>query len=1520
VTADQQPLIPLIQLLTSLVSVAVLKIHLVFDHVHSGKYSKWDSNVYLLDLGVNDRLTQTFDSAIQLGPSPATPPALAWAIILWQLNYVAEITRDDRDKTMDGQPGRTVSMPTPSALEDAILPLAQLTQEETHASKLLADACVDHGVLGLMAQLINIGMAGFGTVVDRVSRDRFRLVFLQVIRAALAGGCLDYHTELIVAAHTIMTGDRSFHNWTAKDSLPYGDPVVAFCLADKGILRSLLTDEANLRYPYELAPFLKFYSALIRGWKAGEDGIPILFAELTNKRTLMQRLPDGFKGYRPVNDDDDQNGVALSEQLSQFKKSSPSRFPTQQRLLGSVAQNEAQGYMVINVNTRGTVVDDTAVPFVVVWNYPHSALHYLVHLLSTFSVGSNKVETSTKEPASLESATEIIGFFADLMHSSLQGKKSRGDQGPCSPEVLEALEIHTGDNQDTTSLVLSIFEQELRHLCQEPSNEGSLELLINCTHFLQALVVIAPNRVWPWLARSKLLESDGNGGSLATILIGTEMVLGRYEFLIGCIRLFSSLIDDAVERSVARKSSSRALTRMNAATTSSSGTSDKIMSNTLLTFGRTLASIYEGSLGWRYNRIEDRLEINIGICEAFNSILHLAYSVDDAPQLSEKLTRLIAPTAAYITELYLTKSENDLPTNPILASLLSGADIIKSSLLTSSAALWKRQTQATLELSAVLVRVAMLIGKPWTHLEQQLFKATPLLARLYATSDLWKNPVLFLLESLVRGATRVDDEEPQEQDKSIKKMDAKEPPSLLGHLGTRTAKNFLSVLSLLDEPLRTVDIQRHVWDLLSAVVTCKQQWFALYLLTGTTPRENMRAKSKPSTEGSRNKALLSRALDALSKLDLESPNRPWPLFTAMLGFVTSAQNNWSWAMGNIRERKDFLEQLLAFLSWMAKQPRDPRDHVACETRAHQNKFTSLAAEILAMYLHSSRQIGDLTPLKNIVPNLFYLESNALRLPTFNESLHSNLRENLKKEFPGVLLSNLKRTTLLPPNLGQTFFYEVDSADKLLKSQPGWKGSVSGQGFRDEVIRANINLSLVESQVQLLESWKLLATELSHVVSRDERLVKVLIQVVKECMQANAKSTLPEALFGQLVSSRADLAYVLLKKLVEARVKVPEARQLIHTIWDAIRTSTPDFDTVFSSTQAYYYRSLLRILYLSLQFHLIEEPGHAGTAPSADESFRSSFRGGVSQSTKIPTESISNKLLEILSDTVAKGFRSLANQLHAEPDSVSPSDFALLTALLQRIIAIPEMSKWQTQAALLFANSNTIRYATSLFSWSDKLTTQNGSTGVSDPVYGELSLLFVLSLSSLPSLAETMAVEGILSQLNTANLMNYYRRPGGMGPFDSPHRLHSIWTKSILPLCLNLVLSVGAPIAGEISSFLNQFPEQLTRSSNALNSRYSNRVTLSVASETHSLALLANILDTFRAQGPRLGIQASEVPALDWDKENVKEDIEGWMARKGALRERVVIEPGQDREVIEEKVLAELMAAGVCLGLKTSNGA
>ncbi|KAI0622310.1 nucleoporin [Pyrenophora tritici-repentis] len=1545
VTPRQEPLIPVIQLLTSLMSLTILKVDKIMDDLESGDCNTWHPSSYILNSAVVESITTIFGEAKLLGASPATPPIFAWAILTWKLTSRAGYQEEERMRLLEASDGAGNQESEPSVLEEAALTVGRLESHELFDGKMpfedLATACSAVGVLAIVNQLVEMSLPAFGTSIDRITQDRIRLLFLHLVRAAVGSDIVAYSPDLIVTAYTILAGDNTFRKWENGEVSRHADPVVAYFLEDEYVLRPQLLNEARLRYPYEMVPFLKFCSALTRGDKTMQNGMPTFVDKLANHNRLMQRLPDGFNGYALTREEENLNWVELTADLPLFSSGASSGFRGQRRLLTSGASIQSHGLSVIPAGTEGMIVDDNSVPYVAVWHHQHSTLSYLVELLSTYPVGSSKVETATQQPASRESVVEVVGLFADLIHSSLHTS-----DGVCSPEFLETIGIGAEGSHDTISLVLAIFEEELLHLCQEPSDDLSLELLVNCTHFLEALVIIAPQRVWPWLARSKLLEGDGNG-SLATILIGTEMVLGRYDFLIGCIRLYRGLVKDAVGRSVSRKVPTKALSRFNALAPSESGTSDKIMSTILFTFGRTLASVYETSLSWKYSQPNHRPEINIAICEVFRTILDLAYSVDDSPQLSAKLTKPIAPIAEYITQLYLTRSDAERPANPLMTSLLIGVSPSDTTLLTTPTALWNQQTQTTLAFADVLVRIAILHNKPWTHLEQQLFKATPLLARLYATSDKWKSQVVLLLEALVRGAVRVteqDDSEMADGDLKLstrKKAEHREPPSLLGHLGPRTAKNFLSVLSQLDEPLRIVDIQTNVWNLLSAVVTCKQQWFSLFLLNGSTPREFIRSK-KDATHDSRNKALLTRALDALSDMPLpekEPSGLPWPLYTAMLEFVSSAQNNWSWAMGDLRQRKDLIQKLLAFLKWMAKQPKQPRMSNNIETleRSFENMFASLACEVIAMYLHSSRQAGDITVLKEVVPALTYLQDMALDLPSYSTSLHSYLKQNLEQQYPGVLLSNFKRTTLYPETFGRAFFYHVDLAQQLLGFNSKWAGPREGTGFASEVEKANYNLGLVESQVLLLHGWKLLALELSQVFAKDERIVKVLTGVISKCMNANSQSNLPEALFGQLMIVRADLSLALLKKLVEAKVRTTEARQLLGPVWKAIRQSTPDFDNVFSSDSVHYYRSLLRILYLVLHFHLIDD-----TDQSEDANFRSSFRGTMPTSHNTYTEPISTQLLEILQDTVAKGFRSLATQLHTDPATVSPSDFALLTALLQRIIAIPEMSKWQQQAALQFANSNTVRYATSLFSWADRLTIphQQHASGMPDPIYGELSILFILSLSSIPTLAETMAVEGILSQLNTANIMQYFRRPCGSGPFDNPPRMHSIWTKGILPLCLNLLLSVGPPIAAEISGFLNQFPKQLARSVGSINSNppssrnpAASKITAAIASEIHSLALLHSILENVRKQGPKLGIQANEVESLDWDHEAVKEDVESWLGRKGALRERIVATDERELELLgkrngegedalsllESRILEELEDAGRCLGVGNGNG-
>src|SRR5437764_13000620 len=109
----------------------------------------------------------------------------------------------------------------------------------------------------------------------------------------------------------------------------------------------------------------------------------------------------------------------------------------------------------------------------------------------------------------------------------------------------------------------------------------------------------------------------------------------------------------------------------------------------------------------------------------------------------------------------------------------------------------------------------------------------------------------------------------------------------------------------------------------------------------------------------------------------------------------------------------------------------------------------------------------------------------------------------------------------------------------------------------------------------------------------------------------------------------------------------------------------------------------------------------------------------------------------------------------------------------------------------------------LFSWSHVLprsTTPNKAA--SGLIHADLSLRLLVSLSLLPLVAEELAVQGALSRISGARIIQVLQScPGGVLPLDSRgtqyQGLYSFWSTGILPLCLNLLHSMGRPMASEI---------------------------------------------------------------------------------------------------------------------------
>lgn len=438
---------------------------------------------------------------------------------------------------------------------------------------------------------------------------------------------------------------------------------------------------------------------------------------------------------------------------------------------------------------------------------------------------------------------------------------------------------------------------------------------------------------------------------------------------------------------------------------------------------------------------------------------------------------------------------------------------------------------------------------------------------------------------------------------------------------------------------------------------------------------------------------------------------------------------------------------------------------------------------------------------------------------------------------------------------------------------------------------------------------------------DREIQKSMARVVRSCLLSNSRTTPDEKVFYKVQQIHAEFALALLQRLNDAGSRGAEVFGLLSVAWDATRFRNPSYETALLNGDTEYYGVMLNILFLSLQFHV------AGPSRSVPEAV--SKKPEVSSDLSI--------VLEIVKVIVAQGFRSLTTYLHDEPEKCSPRDFAILTAILQTCLRVKNSDRIYEQAAFHLADSDTPRYAATLFSWAYQLTVEG------DPVYGELSVLFLLELSCIPMMAEQMAADGILVKLSTFRLTDVLRQPHGCGPFDPIPRLFAIWNSGFLPLCLNLLYSV-VRAAPEVAAFLNQFEGQLRRasasfsfgqptttsplaSSHLKSSQHVKKLSLSMATEACSLALISQIINKFRDAGASTGVDAQNIQELNWDGTQVKDDIESLLEKRSVLRSRIVATNEKELEMsrrepldrstgcqnqLEEKIVKELQMTVMCL--------
>ncbi|KAK5653097.1 hypothetical protein OQA88_9195 [Cercophora sp. LCS_1] len=1125
---------------------------------------------------------------------------------------------------------------------------------------------------------------------------------------------------------------------------------------------------------------------------------------------------------------------------------------------------------VIPAGTVGRFVSDTG--RLAILEHEHSALAFLGKRLDT--TDPNETELSLLTP---EEVAEGITLLATVLRTEMLKvpDQSLSAAVEAGATVLKEASRYLPRTKDITGIICdildSLIQEDLVNL-----DGAKISAITSCLQFLDAALRVTPGRIWAYMTRCGLINGDARAGRLSRLTGSLDVFGERFEFLSSAVKFFSSLVDSAMVSAVQRRTAitSASLSRPKGEENPWLGSSEKLLSRVATSIAQTTVDVFENSVTWRFPSELDRSVLILDVVGIMQKMVSYTFSIGTT-ESANGLTGCLVPAARYIVESFVSKSSSSLRFQPLLATLLVVFQIPDSTLYARRSRIVSARLLTVLDFSTTLLRVANYLEQPAATIQTQLFKSASLVARLPAVRRTFKVPAITLLSALVESAGKGNTE----------------PPSLLGYLGPQVSRSFIQITSQLDKPFDRVPEVVSIWKFFSTIMRNRQQWMANCLLTGKTPREALKGDSKTSKLSP--DSVLATALEKLRAINQTSSQE----IMAIMDFFTSVQNYWPWTVFALQKEAPYLSDLRAYVHNL-KSPSVVSKTDAAEA-AYQARIAAYIAETFAMQLYHLRQMGQQEQFANeVVGDLDYFLRHGVEVDDYNNSLHVNFAKNFAKRYQGCSIDDFKRTVLIPRDLGPQFFYALDSAETLLGYDSAWIGPRKN-GFRQEMETANLNLSLVEAEVALYHAWEYLLLELSVcVLPKNAAVGRQMLQVAEQCLEANQRSQPPEEIFVRLSHSRANLALTLLQRLADYSQLPKDISQPLNHIASTIY----GVETPFSRENISYFRTLLKILFVVLR-SARHSANSANPAPKR---------------TTDTSVSVTQQVLSILDRVVARAFRTLVTLIHEKDSATTPEDLALITAVLQACLSVPGIDQCQLQILNIMASCEVLQMATSLFSWADKLADKG------DPIYGELALLFLLELSALPTIAEQLAIDGLLSHITSASITGFMRRTN-VTPFSEnagAARCYGIWAKGILPLLLNILRALGATIAPEVAYVLNQFPNLLKSSAERFEAPGLSRtvakeapqfVTLIATAEIHSLALLTRVLAVLRINNTR------DIPAVEWDAGAVLENVEFWLASRKVLRERLMPLGGRESDwramrasegsgcenLLEEKVVVQL---------------
>ncbi|KIX99139.1 uncharacterized protein Z520_04715 [Fonsecaea multimorphosa CBS 102226] len=1501
-TDVQRAAIQKIQSTASLVSLSLLNlgstVAILNETASSGQAVRHSSQgEYFFDLDCAFQIHELLVNEAATGNIQAGPAILAWAIVVHQIKQLGIAIKENREShhvqrtidgvaTFDAATGRRSSSGSASSFQPTIFEelLDRFTTLSTNEdpSIFLLNAAIDQCHI---VEYITLLTASAGNPSRTLAIYKFQTIQELI---AVSQSFLGYTPELVSSQLAVLSASRE----NSYDKKVY-DPATEFI--EDNLLMEGFFETAAARFPYECLPFLRFCRTLAKAPIFSEDGTPYVEFRLRRLVTFTQAAIKGIE-YKTTREDEIGSFVALNKPVNVLDLS-------QNKLL-TYAYQDSETTSIIPAGAIGELISDPdASPKVIRWQHEFSGLAYMGQLLELRYTGLlASALTPFEDPEAVVS--EIIDVLTTLLSTVLSstsfGQSADQVEQRCA-SILDEASSNLTSETDIVLYIFDILEQELQAFRRRSASVFDCRIMTSCTHFIHVLTKIKPHLIWSNLNRTSLLGHHAAPSPILGIVTVVEAPLGHFDFLDKCTDLYGSLINLALRDSPHGLSSVDGASARN----STISTAWRVQSNMLLAATEIMFQVFQEISDWSFQEPAQQVRISTSIADSFHHILRYAFEYGLSICSFNQRTMPFVGSAKYLVASFRLSGPEDAAMNPI-TRLAFIASTINRCVLAGEGVL-DRYVSAVLSLASLLVRYGQSQDLPLSMLERRMFDAVPCLVRTLQNPSSVRNPCLTLLRSVLGYVER------------------HQASSLLGHLGSSSCIDFVNLVRHLDQKSESPEERAELWKLLTLLVKDSQQWLAMVILTGAAPDNSKRPKSgEAPTKHVPGPTFLQFAMREMK----DTSRLPRIVLKAMLDFAQEAQQNWSWVTKDLSSSDEFFSTIVLSVTGF-----DPKHYDEIDV-AQQNLIAARVTDIATTHLHHVKVARDFNAVKTFLPLVNWLTSHAVDVSSYNSSLHANLRRNFAAKYNGLTVSDVKRTGLTERDYGPSFFYDLQFAGELLAKDSYWhggQGTPTSQSFSAEFRRANMNLSAVDSELAMLSSLKRLCVDHCKFFVQDREIQKAMAQIARKSLQANCRIYPSEVLFESLFQTRADLVIVLLRELVAFGVRGSEFAGLLGPAWDAVRFRNGSYEQAIINNDLTYWRSILSILLLTIEFHVKKKrkptmiPGSSTAVITLDH------------------ENVT--FLEITSTIMADGFKSavLAIQDQRErrlksdddndkDDSIGPRDILLLLTLMQTILRLPSLPQFSVELSERLSSSGIISVGLLLYSWSHLLTRSEGDI---QPRYAEYSVQLLASISSLPSVAEELAIEGVLNRILSSKTSESLQSvPGGASHADNRPNceyLYRLWAKGFLPLCLNLLYAVGGAIAPEISAFLNRFPNQLIRASTSvmLTPQTANDetyvLTLTATNEAATLALISRLLSSFRDAGASAAVDPTTVLPLkgyDEHRKAISEDLRDLVAMKEEARRKLTV-PTNEREVswqnakegniLDAKIVQELKIALAALG-------